>query len=145
MVDDMKKFVLFFVLLILSSTTVVAQYKRKLKEPDFFIPYNDRMHKPEILPKLIKTENTINKTAEKKQTDEIVFDEKPEYKKIYDEYLIEINNFLLTKKFEENKILDNDLSMMNGDVFEVDEDVLSDIKTQEQYNFYMLAKKILDN
>lgn len=141
----MKKFVLFFVLLILSSTTVVAQYKRKLKEPDFFIPYNDRMHKPEILPKLIKTENTINKTAEKKQTDEIVFDEKPEYKKIYDEYLIEINNFLLTKKFEENKILDNDLSMMNGDVFEVDEDVLSDIKTQEQYNFYMLAKKILDN
>ena len=145
MVDDMKKFVLFFVLLILSSTTVVAQYKRKLKEPDFFIPYNDRMHKPEILPKLIKTENTINKTDEKKQTDEIVFDEKPEYKKIYDEYLIEINNFLLTKKFEEHKILDNDLFMMNGDVFEVNDDILSDIKTQEQYNFYMLAKNILDN
>lgn len=143
MVDSMKKFILVLIILFLSVSNVLAQYKRKLKEPDFFIPYNDRMHKPEVLPKIKKS---IKKTPNDKYKNKTLFKEKPEYKKIYDSYLNEINNFRLTKKFEENKILDNDLTMMiNGDIFEVGDDTSLDINTQEQYDFYMLAKKMLDN
>jgi hypothetical protein len=60
MVDDMKKFILFLVVLLFSGTAVFAQYKRKLKEPDFFIPYSDRMHKPEILPRLKNIKNRLS-------------------------------------------------------------------------------------
>lgn len=146
MVDNMKKFILILLVLVLSSFTAFAQYKRKLREPDFFIPYGDRMHKPEVLPKLKNIENTKPKTVETNKKNEVYFSEKPEYKKIYDNYLSEINNFLITKKFDENKDMDNDLSLMtNGDVFEVGEDISSNITTQEQYDFYMMAKNILDN
>lgn len=142
----MKKFILILLVLVLSSFTAFAQYKRKLREPDFFIPYGDRMHKPEVLPKLKNIENTKPKTVETNKKNEVYFSEKPEYKKIYDNYLSEINNFLITKKFDENKDMDNDLSLMtNGDVFEVGEDISSNITTQEQYDFYMMAKNILDN
>lgn len=142
----MKKFILILLVLVLSSFTAFAQYKRKLREPDFFIPYNDRMHKHEVLPKLKNIENTKPKTVETNKKNEVYFSEKPEYKKIYDNYLSEINNFLITKKFDENKDMDNDLSLMtNGDIFEVSEDISSNITTQEQYDFYMMAKNILDN
>lgn len=142
----MKKFILILLVLVLSNFTAFAQYKRKLREPDFFIPYNDRMHKPEVLPKLKNIENTKPKTVETNKKNEVYFSEKPEYKKIYDNYLSEINNFLITKKFDENKDMDNDLSLMtNGDIFEVGEDISSNITTQEQYDFYMMAKNILDN
>lgn len=146
MVDNMRKVILISFLLILSVSNVFAQYKRKLKEPDFFIPYNDRMHKPEVLPKLKNIANTAHKTVKNNKKDDVFFEETPEYKKIYDDYFNTIKNFMLTKKFEENGSLDNDLSMMiSGDVFEVTEDTLSNITTQEQYDFYMLAKNILDN
>lgn len=146
MVDSMKKFILVLIILFLSVSNVLAQYKRKLKEPDFFIPYNDRMHKPEVLPEIKKIKKSINKTPDNKYKNETLFKEIPEYKKIYDNYLKEIYNFRLTKKFEENKILNNDLTMMiNGEIFEVGDDTSLDINTQEQYDFYMLAKKMLDN
>lgn len=142
----MKKFILILLVLVLSNFTAFAQYKRKLREPDFFIPYNDRMHKPEVLPKLKNIENTKPKTVETNKKNEVYFSEKPEYKKIYDNYLSEINNFLITKKFDENKDMDNDLSLMtNGDIFEVGKDISSNITTQKQYDFYMMAKNILDN
>ena len=142
----MKKFILILLVLVLSNFTAFAQYKRKLREPDFFIPYGDRMHKSEVLPKLKNIENTKPKTVETNKKNEVYFSEKPEYKKIYDNYLSEINNFLITKKFDENKDMDNDLSLMtNGDIFEVGEDISSNITTQEQYDFYMMAKNILDN
>ena len=35
--------------------------------------------------------------------------------------------------------------MNNNDVFEIEDDSSNSIETQEQYDFYMLAKKILEN
>lgn len=146
----MKKSVFVFLFLILSVSSVFAQYKRKLKEPDFFIPYEDRMHKPEILPKIKKivkttnkTENTNNKSEEK--TEEKKFSVIPYYKKIYDDYLNKMNTFITTKDFTDEN-LDADLNVMeSGNVFEVVDDNTSAIDSQEQYDFYMLARDLLKN
>ena len=51
----MKKIVLSFLVLFMSMDFVSAQYVRKLKEPEFFIPEGDKMHKQEILPQIKKT------------------------------------------------------------------------------------------
>ena len=146
MVDNMKKLILFFLVFILSENNVYAEYVRKIKEPDFFIPYSDRMHKPEILPTVKKQDKSINKTVKNNQKSKTSFNKKPEYKSIYDNYLKEVNNYLLTKKFERSDILEADLSVMSdGNIFEVKDDSSTSITTQEQYDFYMLAKKILKN
>lgn len=152
----MKKFVLFFLVFVSVAGNAASQYVRKLKEPDFFIPYSDRMHKSEILPKIKVIREIPNKTNDDKSKNTVsnesnknnksVFNEKPEYKKIYDNYIIELNNYLVTKKFAENKSLENDLSeMADGIIFEVKDEVSNSIKTQEKYDFYMLADKILKN
>ena len=52
MVDNMKNVVLFFLVIFFMLNNAGAQYVRKIKEPDFFIPYKDRMHKPEVLNKI---------------------------------------------------------------------------------------------
>ena len=146
MVDNMKKVILFFLVFILMENNVYAEYVRKVKEPDFFIPYSDRMHKPEVLQKIKKQDKTITKTVKNNQKGKILFNKKPDYKNIYDNYIRDINNYLATKNFERNENLENDLSMMNNnDVFEIEDDSSNSIETQEQYDFYMLAKKILKN
>ena len=146
MVDNMKKFILFFLIFILLGNNVGAQYVRKVKEPNFFIPYNDRMHKPEVLQKIKNNEKSVSKTGKIKNKNKLSFNKNPEYKNIYDNYIKEINNYLLYKKFDENNLLDTDLSEMSeGNVFEVNDDVSTSIETQEQYDFYMLAKNILEN
>ena len=143
----MKKIVLSFLFLFMSVNFVSAEYVRKLKEPEFFIPYNDRMHKEENLPYLKKHEISKTKTQKiKEENKKIVFEESPEYKKISEEYFKSINDYALNKKFDKNIKLEEDLSSMNSyDVFEVSDDNSSKITTKEQYEFYMLAKKILDN
>lgn len=142
----MKKIFLLFLMFVFVINNCFAQYKRKLKEPDFFIPYNEKMHKQEKLFLLKNKGITISKTDNKKEKVEDFFNKKPDYKKIYDNYLNEINIFITTKNFRENIDLNEDLkSMENGDVFEVEDDNSSDIDTQEQYNFYMLAKSLLEN
>lgn len=142
----MKKIALVFLILILSINFVHAQYKRKLKEPDFFIPYSDRMHKPEVLTNKKNNEKTTNKTYKNNEKDEISFNIIPYYKKIYDNYIKEMNIFFTTKKFTENSELDSDINMMNsGDSFIVEDDNTSTINTKEQYDFYMLAIKLLKN
>lgn len=153
----MKKIIFVFLILILSVSSVFAQYKRKLKEPDFFIPYNDRMHKPEQLSKfekkkkfLAKTTNKTQKNKEKnkenKEEDKSLFKIKPDYKQIYDNYLKDINVFIASKEFSNNIAFENDLKAMStGEIFEVFDDKKTDIDTQEQYDFYMLAKDILEN
>ena len=146
MVDNMKKFILFFLIFILLGNNVAAQYVRKVKEPNFFIPYNDRMHKPEVLQKIKNNEKSVSKTGKIKNKNKLSFNKNPEYKNKYDNYIKEINNYLLYKKFDENNLLDTDLSEMSeGNVFEVNDDVSTSIETQEQYDFYMLAKNILEN
>ena len=158
----MKKSILVFLIFILSINSVFAQYKRKLKEPDFFIPYNDRMHQPEQLSKFDKKKKvlakTMDKTQENKETNKKInnknkedknkslFKIKPDYKKIYDNYLKEINVFITSKEFSNNIAFENDLKAMStGEIFEVFDDNSSNIDTQEQYDFYMLAKDILKN
>ncbi len=146
MVDNMKNVVLFFLVMFFMLNNAGAQYVRKIKEPDFFIPYKDRMHKPEVLNKIKKIKKTINKTYKKNQKDNISFNKTPYYKTIYDNYIKDINGYLITKKFEENEILENDLLIMNnGEIFEIKDDISNSIDTKEQYDFYMLAKQILEN
>lgn len=150
----MKKIVLSFLVLFMSMDFVSAQYVRKLKEPEFFIPEGDKMHKQEILPQIkkqvISTPKTqhINKKDEKnkKNNKEKMFSEVPEYKKIYDGYFNNINDYMKNKKFSDNIELDKDLALMsNENIFEVNDDTSDKITTKEQYDFYMLAKKILEN
>lgn len=142
----MKKVFFICFVLVVFFNDAFAQYKRKLREPDFFVPYADRMHKPEVLPKLKKIKKSTNKTPDNKEKNETLFKEIPEYKKIYDNYLSEMTNFAAEKQFRENKNIDYDLSIMNSnDEFEVVGDDSLAITSQEQYDFYMLAKKILDN
>ena len=58
----------------------------------------------------------------------------------------EINVFITSKEFSNNIAFENDLKAMStGEIFEVFDDNSSNIDTQEQYDFYMLAKNILKN
>ena len=90
-----------------------------------------------------KTENTNNKSEEK--TEEKKFSVIPYYKKIYDDYLNKMNTFITIKDFTDEN-LDADLKVMeSGNVFEVVDDNTSAIDSQEQYDFYMLARDLLKN
>lgn len=147
----MKKIVLSFLVLFMSIDFVSAQYVRKLKEPGFFIPEGDKMHKQEILPQIKKQVISTPKTQninkkDKENNKEKMFSEVPEYKKIYDGYFSNINDYMKNKKFSDNIELDKDLALMSEEnIFEVNDDTSDKITTKEQYDFYMLAKKILEN
>ena len=147
----MKKIVLSFLVLFMSIDFVSAQYVRKLKEPEFFIPEGDKMHKQEILPQIKKQVISTPKTQninkkDKENNKEKIFSEIPEYKKIYDGYFSNINDYMKNKKFSDNIELDKDLALMSDEnIFEVNDDTSDKITTKEQYDFYMLAKKILEN
>lgn len=133
-----KKLVVFF---IFCSTIFSAEagYVRKLKEPDFFIPAQDRMHKPEKLPKIrpLKPKKIVKKEQ---------FSEIPEYKTKYNKYLADLAVFANTKIMKENAEVEKDLSsMQSGDIFDVELTVSQRITTKEQKEFYSLAAKILND
>lgn len=117
-----------FLLLILSCFVCClanARYVRKLREPEFFIPDQDKMHKAEKLPQI--------KARGQESGDDI-----PDYKTKYTKYLASINS----EKTEEYQELIKDLSKMeSGEIFEVVEQNPVDIVTQEQKDFYLLTEK----
>lgn len=114
-----------------------ARYVRKLKEPEFFIPEQDKMHKPEKLPKIVVLKPKTEVKEEK-------FTKIPEYKNKYNKYIANLAVFANTKTMPENSEVQNDLAKMEtGEIFEVTEDVSQDITTKEQKEFYTLAAKIL--
>lgn len=116
-----------------------ARYVRKLKEPDFFIPEQDKMHKPEKLPKIVVLKPKA-KVKEKK------FTKIPEYKTKYNKYIASLAVFANTKTMPDNSEVQNDLAKMEtGEVFEVTEEVSQEITAKEQKEFYTLAAKILND
>ena len=129
--------VVFFIFFLLISTTE-ARYVRKLKEPEFFIPEYDKMHKPEKLPKVKVASSTIKKEQKLKKI--------PDYKNKYNEYIADLAFFSKTKEMPENSKLIKDLeAMKEGSIFEISENVTQDITTKEQKDFYSLAAEILNN
>lgn len=130
MVDKMMRFFVMVMLLFLCSLNADARYVRKLKEPDFFIPEQDKMHKAEKLPEIISVNS---------QSDSNV----PEYKNKYNKYLINMQNFIKTGVIGDDQELKEDLSKMaTGNVFEVDGNV-SSRPTKEQQEFELLTEKII--
>ena len=147
MVDKMIYFRFVLIFFVFTCDVAFAQYVRKLKEPDFFIPYGDRMHKDENISDITKKEKTTAKThVNKQKSEDIIFNEIPEYKKIFTEYTNSVNKFKKEKYFEVSDNFYNDLYLMEeGKIFEVEEDKSPSINTREQFEFYKLAKEISDN
>lgn len=138
MVDCMKNLkILLSIIFFLSYFAIEAEalYVRKIKEPEFFIPQQDRMHKPEKLP-------PIKTLIEEKQ---VVY-KIPEYKNKYNQYVEEIESFVKTNMMPENKDLNEDLNMMSsGEIFEVKDEDIEEVATKEQKEFYFLTDKIMQN
>ena len=137
----MMKFKIIFAVAFLFSFSVQAGYVRKLKEPDFFIPEGEQMHRQEKLPP-INQPNFKKKEIEKKE----IFTEVPEYKKKYENYLEDISFFVKNNEMPENVALENDLKAMeSGEVFEVTQNVPEVVTTREHKEFDQLVKEILKN
>ena len=69
-----------------------------------------------------------------------------EDEKLIFEYMDNVNKFRNEKIFEVSDDFYNDLYLMEeGKIFEVEEDKSPSINTREQFEFYKLAKEILDN
>ncbi len=133
MVMKMRK-ILLLVFLLLVYQLAYARYVRQLKEPDFFIPESDKMHKVEKLPdskKYIAYDREINK---------------PDYIKKYDVYLSNLKKFADSGEL----VIDNNIAvdiakMATGDVFVVEAESVQNIETQEYKNFYTLIDELSEN
>ena len=137
----MMKFKIIFVFAIFFSFSVQAGYVRKLREPDFFIPEGQQMHRQEKLPP-VNRPVLRKKDVEKKE----IYTEIPEYKKKYENYLADISFFVKNNEMPENAILENDLKAMEtGDVFEVIQSVPENVTTKEHKEFELLVQEILNN
>ncbi len=133
MVINMRK-ILLFLILVMACQFAEARYVRQLKEPDFFIPETDKMHKVEKLPdskKFIEYDRKINM---------------PDYKKKYDVYLSNLKKFADSGEL----VLDDNIAvdiakMTTGEVFVIEAETLPHINTQEQREFYLLVDKLSEN
>lgn len=135
----MNKLIMVLLIAAAAVFSADARYVRKLKEPDFFIPEQDKMHKPEKLPKIVVLKPKAKVKEEK-------FTKVPEYKNKYNKYIASLAVFTNTKTIPENKELTDDLAKMEtGEVFEITEEVSQEITTKEQKEFYTLAAKILND
>lgn len=135
----MNKFWLLLVIAAMAAVSADARYVRKLKEPDFFIPENQRMHRPEKLPKIV----VIKPQPEVKKE---VLKQIPDYKTKYNSYLADMAVFAHSKMLPENQKVEADLAAMDsGDVFEVTAEAPQKLTAQEQKEFYLLVEKILKN
>lgn len=147
MVDFMKKVVILFLFLVFWSGISNARYERKMKEPDFFIPESEIMHKAEKLPPLkLKRQENVSDTAVNDEANQSLYDIKeiPEYKKKYDQYLADIMIFKNTEKMPENKVLDDDLAAMNSnEKKEITAPNPQKITSKEMGEFYSIYRKIL--
>ncbi len=133
----MKKTVLIIFGLAMASTVAEARYVRKVKEPDFFIPAEYKMHQSEKLPKIVK--KTKKNVVQKSKT-------VPPYKQIYDNYLADMAVFKNTKTFPENEMFDKDMVVFqDGKIFEVVDGAETKISSQEGENFYVLIDGLIKN
>lgn len=138
----MNKTIVLCLMMIFFTAAAEARYVRKLREPDFFIPADDRMHKPEKLPPVQKIVSQ-DSTEEEKQ---VKFTEIPEYKKKYSRYLADMAVFANTKSFPVNEAFDADMAVFtDGKIFEVTETADQNITTREQKSFYSLVDSIVKN
>ena len=137
----MNKTIVLCLMIIFFAAAAEARYVRKLIEPDFFIPADDRMHKPEKLPPVQKTVSKDSAGEEKAKLTDI-----PEYKKKYSRYLADMAVFANSKSFPVNEAFDADMAVFtDGKIFEVTETADQNITTREQKSFYSLVDSIVKN
>lgn len=99
------------------SAAQTQGYVRKSLEPDFFIPAEDKLNRPEKLPPIFKDGKKI--TGAQKIIGET---EIPEYQKKYEQYREDLENVAKTGEIAPNQGLDDALRQMDsGEVFEVKE------------------------
>ncbi len=164
---DMKKFIVITFSILSLAASADAQYVRKLKEPDFFIPAGEEMHKAEKLPEIrvIQKENTkaqqtnevaqnlskntVSETTEKvmeKNTSRNYLKQIPEYKNKYNQYINDIMRFYSDGVMPKNEILQNDLAAMNSDEHRmVKAPAPNELTSKEMADFYALYQKMLKN
>ena len=141
LIKMIKKIVFACLIVVAFVSTSNALYVRKLKEPEFFIPETDKMHKIEKLPVVEGLEN--NKKEVKK---DISFSKIPPYKNKFDLYQKKLDEFVKTGVFPKDENLEKDMADMSEEkVFEVVEQPMKTFETKEQYKFFVLAKKIAEN
>ena len=137
----MNKTIVLCLMIIFFTAAAEARYVRKLREPDFFIPADDRMHKPEKLPPVQKTVSKDSAGEEKAKLTDI-----PEYKKKYSRYLADMAVFANSKSFPVNEAFNADMAAFtDGKVFDVTETADQKITTGEQKSFYSLVDSIIKN
>ena len=136
----MKKIIVFAAVLVFCFEAD-ARYVRKTIEPDFFIPSEDRMHRPEKLPPLNKL---FSDKKTKKYSAKI-----PAYKQKYSQYLSSMAVFASTGSFLVDKDFDADMAAFeDGKVFEVEQQpaaVPAEMLSEEQRNFYDMVDAIIKN
>lgn len=139
----MKKIIVVVLFFMVFSFLADAHYVRKVREPNFFIPETDRMHKPEKLPKIERLrENKKEINIEKKKIVMSV----PEYKNKYNKYIADMAVFANSRVMPDNEELDKDLSFMQtGDVFEVVNNTSDETSSIQQKEFYRIMESILNN
>jgi hypothetical protein len=157
----MKKIIFFVILFLLIVDDINAQYIRKIKEPDFFMPENAKLHKQEKLPSLNikKIDNSLAETQKNFQDNNLSEKEKvsynkslydirevPDYKNKYDEYIRDIKIYNNTKQMPENPELEKDLAKMNSNERKIlNTPSPQKITSEEMANFYKIYKQIMDN
>jgi len=157
----MKKIIFFVILFLLIVDDINAQYIRKIKEPDFFMPENAKLHKQEKLPSLNikKIDNSLAETQKNFQDNNLSEKEKvsynkslydirevPDYKNKYDEYIRDIKIYDNTKQMPENPELEKDLAKMNSNERKIlNTPSPQKITSEEMGNFYKIYKQIMDN
>ncbi len=146
----MKNIGTILLITMMIASIAEARYVRQVREPDFFIPANDRMHKAEKLPKIkiIKPIQKPVKTVEVKTTEtkKEVYTTVPEYKNKYGKYVANLAVFAKSKIMPEDKELEEDLKVFNeGEIFEVTQEAPQKITSAEQRAFYDIANEILKN
>lgn len=161
----MKKIIFFAFLFLLIINDINAQYIRKIKEPDFFMPENAKLHKQERLPSLNikKIDNSLEETQknfqnnnqdnnlsekEKVSDNKSLYDiiEVPDYKNKYDEYIRDIKIYNKTKQMPENPELEKDLAKMNSNEKKIlNTPSPQKITSEEMRDFYEIYKQIMAN
>ena len=138
MVDEMNKIILpLSLLFVWGGIAMETAFARELKEPNFFIPEKDRMHKAEVLP-------PIQVLMEDSDWD--LVQNMPNYKRIYNKYLERMKIFAKEGKITEDSELNESLEkMQSGNVFEVTQTVPENSATKEYRDFICITENVINN
>lgn len=134
----MKKIILPVSLLFVWGGIVMENaFARELKEPNFFIPEQDRMHKAEVLPPIQVLGEDINLD---------LVQNVPNYKRIYNNYLERMKIFAKEGKITEDSELNESLEkMQSGNVFEVTQTVPENSAAKEDKEFIYITENVINN